>query len=441
MLYRSLLRIYHEGVPATRVSTGFLDVFRPKGVLKLNRMAPVPPSQLASYFLRKFPYVRGNPRKIMDLYQEYIRRDDHPAYSFLIRTLNELAYSFSPHSFFATADKQQLIDHKIFKCLIYDLIERKHLIRIRDLPEIFMDLATLEYRPWQLLPTLFDRLEAGQKAGLVYTLEALVSLLTSLATLNVGIPTKVPEDNRFGASDRISKDYSQVFGELLTDLSQRLNHPDLDGLLLCQAAFAMAMANQYDFQPTGQDYLLPRLLDRGCQALDAQNLGPAGYSQFHVYQVLYGADVEKPACEHLIKQAIPFKLQERLHLRWVNEVLLKAQLVQGTEKLQKDVDAALQRTKTQALLNCSVGRDHDEQHCWFTGHLVSGRLCLEYDYLLPLGPGLNRNKPSGWVSWKARLFTKMGYQVVLIHRTAWQPLADDQKDEQILAILAAALNN
>jgi len=124
-------------------------------------------------------------------------------------------------------------------------------------------------------------------------------------------------------------------------------------------------------------------------------------------------------------------IQERLHERWLNDIVLLAQ-PQGADKMQRDVDAALRRTNTQALLNCSVGREWDEQHCWFAHFKLDPKIALECDSVLPLGPG--RPRPSGWQSLKARLFTAMGYRVVTLHSCMWDKLSEDQKDEQMFRL-------
>jgi len=121
--------------------------------------------------------------------------------------------------------------------------------------------------------------------------------------------------------------------------------------------------------------------------------------------------------------------QERLHYRWLNDIVLHAQ-PQGADQMQRDVDAALRRTNTQSLLNCSVGRDWDEQHCWFAGFMLEPRIALECDSMLPLGAG--RPMPSGWVSMKSRVLRKMGLSVVTLHKSLWDSLSEDQKDEQVL---------
>ena len=63
-------------------------------------------------------------------------------------------------------------------------------------------------------------------------------------------------------------------------------------------------------------------------------------------------------------------IQERLHSGWLEGPVVKAQ-PQGSDYLQLDVEASLYRTNTNAHVNMSVGRDDDEQHCFFAGHLLT----------------------------------------------------------------------
>merc|ERR1712187_839114 len=84
--------------------------------------------------------------------------------------------------------------------------------------------------------------------------------------------------------------------------------------------------------------------------------------------------------------------------------------------------------------NCSIGREWDEQHCWFAGFLLKPKVAIECDSMIPLGPG--RPLASGWVSMKSRIFRRMGHTVVTIHRCFWSHLTEDQKDEQVLRLRA-----
>jgi len=105
--------------------------------------------------------------------------------------------------------------------------------------------------------------------------------------------------------------------------------------------------------------------------------------------------------------------------------------------LQIDVDSALKRLGAdEALINCSAGRVSDEQHCWFAGHLLKSKnLVIEYDYLLPFGPG--RPKPSGWLQLKKRLFQQFGYHVLTLHKCNWDSLTEHQRDEQLTRALSS----
>merc|ERR1719158_449751 len=38
------------------------------------------------------------------------------------------------------------------------------------------------------------------------------------------------------------------------------------------------------------------------------------------------------------------------------------------------------------MLNTSSGREQDEQHCFFAGHLIAPNIAFEYDSFQPLGP-------------------------------------------------------
>jgi len=197
------------------------------------------------------------------------------------------------------------------------------------------------------------------------------------------------------------------------------------------------MAGMYDV-PAGSGAaagsLLPALVAAACaQVRGPEELDQSGWAQFFLYQTLYCVDVEKPAAEEAVKRAMPMWIQERLHQRWLDGIVLYAQ-PQGSDKMQQDVDRSLRRTHTQALLNCSAGRSWDEQHCWFAGFLLNPQIALECDYMLPLGPG--RPRPSGWLTLKSRILRKIGYKVVTIHRCFWDRLSEDQKDDQVLRMRA-----
>lgn len=158
---------------------------------------------------------------------------------------------------------------------------------------------------------------------------------------------------------------------------------------------------------------------------------------------------------------MPMWIQEVLHHRWLDHIVLLAQ-PQGADEMQRDVDRCLHRTNTQAgnpshrlglgsreaLLNCSFGRDWDEQHCWFAGFflepkargrpvLVCGwQVALECDSMLPLGPG--RPKVSGWLALKSRIARQagpldssyrrrqVGITVITLHDCFWRHLTEER---------------
>merc|ERR1712159_84125 len=90
--------------------------------------------------------------------------------------------------------------------------------------------------------------------------------------------------------------------------------------------------------------LLPALLLEASNRLASpEGLDQSGMAQFHLYQTLYGLDVEKPRVEVEAKQAVPLWIQKRLHERWLGSICVIGQ-PQGSEALQMSVDACLQRT-------------------------------------------------------------------------------------------------
>lgn len=183
-------------------------------------------------------------------------------------------------------------------------------------------------------------------------------------------------------------------------------------------------------------YLVPVFLRRACEKLTKEQLEHSGWVQFFLYETLYCTDVEQPAAALEIKKAVPFAFQLQLHLTWLDQILVSAQ-PQGSELLQLDVDSVLRRLHVKdALINCSAGRSWDEQHCWFAGHFIKKKkLVLEYDYLMPLGPG--RPKVGGWLACKRRLFNKFGLHVATIHKCFWDMSNAEQKEIQITRLLSA----
>lgn len=146
------------------------------------------------------------------------------------------------------------------------------------------------------------------------------------------------------------------------------------------------------------------------------------------------ADPPRRNIEIETKMACPMWIQERLHEFWLDGTLLKAQ-PQGADELQLDVERALNRTHTKASINTSLGRPHDEQHCFFAGHFLRPNIALEYDSHSCMGP--DRVRAGGMVSLKQKLFAKFGVRTATIHRTFWDRLTADEKDEQVTRLRVA----
>jgi len=304
-------------------------------------------------------------------------------------------------------------------------------------PVLLYAMSCLDYRCAPLLPSLLDAVE---RQLVVCRTDVLTLVLHSLASLGLPGPE---EQTVFDLEDGSpSRCFRALPGMVVNELGRRAlaasmaELPDFDRVSMqdwSRAAFAMAMANLYDTR-VGDHEVLPMLVAHACSGVkDVAHLDQGGWVQFFLYQTLYAVDVEKPGCEEAVKRAMPMWIQERLHTRWLNDIVLSAQ-PQGADAMQREVDASLQRTGTQSLLNCSVGREWDEQHCWFTHFLLSPKIALECDSMQPLG--LGRPLPSGWQQMKSRLLRRMGYRVVTLHNSIWKNLTEDQRDEQILQIRA-----
>ncbi|GIX65888.1 uncharacterized protein BcabD6B2_53230 [Babesia caballi] len=221
-----------------------------------------------------------------------------------------------------------------------------------------------------------------------------------------------------------------LFNEVL-----RRDPTDAIGFDWALLSYCLVLTNRYEW-PTNTESVLPLFLERACAGLSLDTLPLSGWTQYILYLTLYCTDVEQPLNEAAIKRSVPFELQESLHVRWLNDILVHAQ-PQGSEQLQKDVDSVLECLGiTEGLINCSVGREDDEQHCLFGGHVFPNRrLVFEYNYL----KGRPDGEPveSGLISFRRRIFGKCGYNVAVIHRSQWDSISLADKEEQLLRILAA----
>jgi hypothetical protein len=357
---------------------------------------PVPAARIGEHFKAQLEKSgRHNPAKVLQIYKDYIDTEDHPNLDFLVDTLSSLGMIFDDDSFFSTVDRQSLVKVMWFEYLVYDIWERLDDLEPHHAPPLIHALANLEYRSPVLVPRLLDLIE--ENIGR-WRFSVLACLIYNLARLGVGIP----------ASAEALPRYSNVVAKLAKELPVAASAEAADQTSagdFSAAAYGLVMANLYDIK--AGEYLLPSLLHEACERLPtAEDLDASKSTQFHLYQALYAIDVEKPEVEMEAKQAIPFWIQKRLHERWLDSICVYGH-AQGTERLQLDVDKALERTNTQSLLNCSVGREWDEQHCWFAGHRLEPTIAFEYNDMLPIGPGVPL--PGGTLALKARLFQKSAF--------------------------------
>lgn len=406
---------------------------QPKPLLRTDVYRSIPPKDLTPKALELLsrPRYIADPSAILFVYRK--NAADGTDVSVAIRAFVQLGFLFDPNSFFSTADKQVLTRHRYFKCLAHDLTSLRERIPDAAAPVLLYAMTCLEYRCAPLLPTLLDAVERHLKS---WSTEVLTLLMYSLASLGFGhVDHAAPLIFETMDGD-LSRDYSSLCRQVAQQLHLRDKAlpgdavPSLHGW--ARAAFAVSMAGLSDFETQAGGALLPKLVANACEEIGTREaLDASGWAQFFLYQILYCVDVEKPRCEEDVKRAIPMWIQERLHERWLDSIILQAQ-PQGADRLQSDVDQSLRRTNTQALLNCSCGRPWDEQHCWFAGFYLEPKVALECDSMMPMQPGHLR--PSGWLAMKSRLLRKMGFNVVTIHRPLWERLTEDQKDEQILRL-------
>eukprot|EP00439_Symbiodinium_sp_Y106_P059752 s503_g8.t1 len=431
--WRRLLGVARRSITYTpnMVSMEALRARQPKSLLQTDVFRTVPPSDLTPTDLADLAssQVLTDPAKVLEVYKRHVSSGGADS-AVLIRAFAQLGFLFDPNSFFSTADRQLLTKHKTFRSLAHDLWKVQGELPDAVAPLLLYSMACLDYRCVPLLPHLLDAVERSMAN---FRTQALSLLLHSIASLGLG-GEQVIFDDLDGSRTR---DYSQLSGQILQELGRRALLEDSDGSVhdWSRAAFGVVMSGLYDVSETGQGYpVLPLLIVRACEQLqDKSELEQSGWAQFFLYQTLYCVDVEKPTCEEAVKRAMPMWVQELLHHRWLDSIVLHAQ-PQGADQMQRDVDMCLQRTNTQALLNCSFGREWDEQHCWFAGFMMEPRVALECDSMLPLGPG--RPRPSGWIGLKSRIARKIGLRVVTLHDCFWTHLTEDQKDEQMLRIRA-----
>ena len=386
-----------------------LDLRVPKELKKVlvgSGKDAIPPGELWKHYASIVESSSGDPGTIMKAVRQYMKSDDNLDIQFLVTALGELGSSFDPNSFWAAGDKQILTSNQYFKFLISDLIEAKDQIDAAQVPLVLFSLAALEYRPARLMDILIEHVRKNLSK---WKLQVLSSFAWSLSSLNV-------------ADEDILRD---IFNEAKVRFGE---YPETGSLHdWAQLSFACVLKGDYSH---GIETFLH---NASTHLRTTAQLDRSGWAQFWIHQCLYCADIEKSENLKEIQKAVPTWIQQRLSFRWLDGILTNCQ-PQGADLLQLDVDAALKRTNTQALINCSAGRENDEQHAWFVGHKLNPKIAFEYNSYLATSAGDFR--PSGWLELKKRILQRIGFSVVVFNKPNWNQLTDTQKDEQIMLLRA-----
>ncbi|CDR97869.1 hypothetical protein, conserved [Babesia bigemina] len=418
--FRALQSAVATGQVATRE---YLESFEPRSLRRLKVFDSTPPDDIRRVYFERLTANYSNPRSILN----YIAVDDYPCYSWLVRCLCQLGNAFSFNSFWSPKDRQSLVSLPLFKYLIYDLIERKRYLQPRHAPRVLFALTALDYRCWPLISEILSLVERNLDNWRLPTLGCMIFCCVYLGLHN----TPVGSIARVGGGATSGNNIVDVlFNEVL-----RRDPSDAKPFDWALLSYSLVLTNRYEW-PSNSTSALPVFLERACEHLTLETLPLSGWTQYILYLTLYCTDVERPMNEIAIKSSVPFMFQESLHVRWLNEILVHAQ-PQGSEQLQKDVDSVLEGLGiTEGLINCSIGREDDEQHCLFAGHVFPNRrLCLEYNYM----KGLPSGEPveGGLISFRHRIFRKCGYSVAVIHGNQWDGLSLAEKEEQLMRILSA----
>lgn len=393
----------------------------------------VPPENFVSSYFEKLDKCYSNPRSILRLYKDYIEKEDYPNYNWVVRCFCQLANVFGFNSFWSVKDKQAIHDLKLFKFLVYDLIERKEGIKARHCPRLLYAMSCLDYRCYYLLPTILELIEINLHKFRVPTLSMMSFCLSYLGLTN--------QEVQFGSSNNLSRSYNLI-EKILNNIYERKDEAKGDMSNFCWSilAYVIVLNNMYEFplndEGRGKEYktFLPEILKNACEGLTKENIAESGWVQYYLYMTLYCCDVEKPRNERSIKESVPYFIQEYLHLKWLDNILITAQN-QGSEKMQLEMENIIQKLQLKNFfINLSVGRKIDEQHCFFTSHFYKPlNLCIEYDYFHPIGS--KRPLVSGTISLKNRVFKKLNFNVVNIHKCFWDTLTEEQKESQLVRLL------
>lgn len=424
--------------PATMPSPKLLRVWQPKKLLQSRVDGHKSPDSLPEQIRGRLKGGKYDPAKLLQL---SLRSEIDASPSLLLEIFVYLGRCFGPNTFFATADRQNVVKHIGFKRLCRDICEalESH-VPLQGLDcgvlcgsqalQILFSMACLEYRFWQIMPLVLNTIERNLNS---YRFEALSIILHSLSVLNIGGRKEcIFNETRSGG-----RDYRDLGTKVLDRLASYLTEGEGEDFRANSVerwdwAQVVFSAMQLDLW----HQRLPQMLQTACAGFpdkDRAMLDDSGWFAYWVYMTLYCCDVLRPEIESDLKRAVPLWMQEMLHENWLKGTVLKAQ-PQGMDALQMDVNDALRRTNTQALVNQSLGRARDEQHCFFSGHVLHPRIALDYCSASPIGPG--RPLESGAIALKQRIFARCGVQSAVIHGSLWNKLSSDQKDEQVVRLRA-----
>ena len=345
-----------------------------------------------------------DPAQILRFYRAYSKKVEYLDQRVLITAIVQLGKIYCPNSFWSTADRQVLCSNPLFKCLVSDLTLNEKKISGKDALRLVFSFANLEYRPAKILKLLASNLE---KEIVDFSYDALALLAYSIASLN------------------FNSDLLKLV--IRTAYARNSSNSYLHGIL----AYAAMITGIYELDeiPVVASFLLRAGL---------ANAVPCGWFGFHLYSILYAADVERPESVELIKQALPFELQEHLHNNWLNKYVLNGQPV-GKDLLQLEVANILEDNQIPFLLNSSIGRAEDEQHVLFAHFLFPEKNAILFcDSYLP--PGSYLSSPllalGGHNAFKARICRKIGFSVGLLHLHEWKKLkTQESKEQQVLLLM------
>ncbi|CAD7931959.1 unnamed protein product [Amoebophrya sp. A120] len=319
--------------PQTMVSPKFLKLWQPKELLRGNLFKRPPPDQLDSRYAKKCLMIKASPARVLRLYESYSKKSDSVDERFLVRVFNILAQTVAhPNCFFTTADRQRIVKHLNFKKLCFDIMEKKHEIRAKEVPQMLFSMAILEYRFWQIGEHLLCNVEANYA---FYRFETLATVIWSLATLNLGgscgdinsitsrkssastsnsaaVPTIFGVQN-MTTDTSMKRDFSGLFPRLVDEVAKFLPPPpvqegepvmrdpqtgeEIEGFdqiepeeatFWAQIMFSCVMMQHWDTN-------LPLFMEACCRAFQSrEQVDACGWTGYYIYMTLYSLDVLKP---------------------------------------------------------------------------------------------------------------------------------------------------